>query len=90
MRLVDASNDPLPTIEVDDQEMVLGRVGQTYRILIENHTNKAVGYMVSVDGLDTHSGREAPLEERGGYHLANDGWNTIDGFELSNTQISSF
>lgn len=90
MRIVDASNEPLPTIEVDDQEIVLGRVGQTYRIEIENSTNKAVGFMISVDGLDTHSGRKAPLDERGGYHLAKNAWGTIDGFELSDTQISSF
>lgn len=90
VRLVDASNEPLPTVDVKGQEIALGNVGQTYRIEIHNLTKKDVGFMISVDGLDTRAGRPKPVEERGGYLLRADRYDRMPGFEVSPTDVSSF
>lgn len=90
VRLVDAANEPLPTVEVNGQEVALGNVGQTYRIEIHNLTKKDVGFMISVDGLDTRAGRPKPVEERGGYLLRADRYDRMPGFEVSPTDVSSF
>jgi hypothetical protein len=95
VRVVDAHGEPLPTTVRRGQVVVSGRPGQTYGIEVTNRTADAVGIVVSVDGLDTQSGRAEDftpegIDRRGGFELSPHRYWTHQGFAASDTSVSTF
>jgi hypothetical protein len=75
--------------------VVSGRPGQDYGIEVTNRTADPVGIVLSVDGLDTQSGRAEDftpegIDRRGGFELAPHRDWTHQGFAASDSSVSTF
>lgn len=85
----DESGNPLPGQIVGDTLYVIGQHGQHYSINVINQTPARFEAVVSVDGLDVISGRDADFSQRG-YILQPYGTLTIEGFRQSESSVAAF
>ena len=87
--LRDAEGDPLEAVSAGGRVYVVGREGQRYTIVIENHTPARFETVATVDGLDVISGRTGNFGNRG-YVLSP--WSSleIDGFRQSRDEVAAF
>jgi hypothetical protein len=87
--LRDADGDPLEARSAGGHVYVVGREGERYSIVIENHTPARYEAVATVDGLDVISGRAGGFENRG-YVLSPWSTLTIDGFRQSREDVAAF
>jgi len=87
--LVDGDGQPLPGGEVAGRNLVVGRDGERYNIVVINHTPGRYEIVASVDGLDVIDGQPADPAKRG-YILEPHATVTIDGFRRSDDAVAAF
>lgn len=82
-------SEPYPSLEARDKRIFIGRQDATYAVRLENRTDKRVEVVVTVDGLNTLSGKPASYSQHG-YVLAAHQSADIDGFRLNNDKVKEF
>jgi hypothetical protein len=87
---VTAGEEPLPIYRVDGRDYLLGRHGDRYQIWLANRTDRRIEAVVSVDGRDVVSGREADYLEDRGYIIAPGEELRIEGFRKSLSGVAAF
>lgn len=85
----DGSGSPLDMRRVGDRNVVVGKAGQRYTIVLSNRTDRRFEAVASVDGLDVMSGETASFDQRG-YVLVPHGVVRIDGFRKSEREVAAF
>lgn len=85
----DAEGTPFEAIRSGDRTMVVGEAGETYSIVLTNHTGRRIESVVTVDGLDVIDGRPGTLDKRG-YVLLPYATVEIDGFRQSMDAVAAF
>ena len=79
----------LPWADTAAGPVVLGPVGQTYEILVRNHTKDAYEMVVGVDGFDARDGRAASIAKRG-FVIPPNGSAVIRGFRKDEKTVQPF
>jgi len=87
---VTSDGEPLPIFYVDGLHYLLGRRGQPYEIWLTNRTDARLEAVVSVDGRDVVSGREADYTQDRGYILYPGEELRIEGFRTSLDSVAAF
>lgn len=87
--LVDGYGQMLPGGEVAGRNLVVGRHGDRYDIVVVNRTPGRYEVVASVDGLDVLDGKPADVTKRG-YILEPDATLIIDGFRRSDAAVAAF
>lgn len=87
--LTDSGGDPLPALQADGRNYVIGDDGDRYRIRITNHTPGRFEVVATVDGLDVMDGQEGNFTKRG-YVVEPWGTLDIDGFRDSERTVRAF
>jgi hypothetical protein len=85
----DASGNPLEAVNTGDRTFVVGKAGQRYTIVLENHTSHRFEALATVDGLDVISGKDGSFANRG-YVLMPFATLEIDGFRQSTSTVAAF
>jgi hypothetical protein len=85
-----AGDEALPMYTVDDKYYLLGTEGQRYEIGLENLTDGRLEVVVSVDGLDVISGKEADFQSQRGYVILPGEQIAVQGFRQSLNQVAAF
>jgi hypothetical protein len=86
--LVDGS--PAPTFWHDGENYVMGHTGERYVIRVQNHSNRRVEAVVTVDGRDAIDGKAGDFQRKRGYLVPAWGQVDIDGWRLSQSQAATF
>lgn len=89
VHLLDASGQPLPTLDFGSRTYVMGNHGNRYVIQIRNNTAQRFEAVATVDGLDVMDGRPGSFEKRG-YLVAPGSTLQIDGFRRSMEEVAAF
>ena len=94
-RVVDPSGGRLPTRDQQGVEVVTGRSGDTYGLVLDNSTSKPVAALVAIDGLDLVTGvavedSGAGRTHRGAMILPPFTYTEVRGFWVGRTRSSSF
>ncbi|HVK77157.1 MAG TPA: hypothetical protein VM734_27810, partial [Kofleriaceae bacterium] len=79
----------LPGVVAGGRNLVVGRDGDRYRIVVRNATAARFEIVASVDGLDVIDGQPAGLDRRG-YLVEPYGTLVIDGFRRSAQEVAAF
>jgi hypothetical protein len=87
---VTSDGEPLPIFNVDGLNYLLGQRGQQYDIWLTNRTDERLEAVVSVDGRDVITGREADYVEDRGYILYPGEELQIEGFRTSLDSVAAF
>jgi hypothetical protein len=87
---VTSRGEPLPMFYHDGQHYLLGRRGEPYEIWLSNRTEQRLEAVVSVDGRDVISGREADYQQDRGYILYPGEELQIEGFRTSLDSVAAF
>jgi len=87
---VTSSDDPLPIYHVDGRNYLLGRHGDRYELWLANRTDRRIEAVVSVDGRDVVTGREADYLEDRGYIIDPGEELRIAGFRKSLSGVAAF
>jgi len=87
--LRDAYGNALSAYRGEGRTVAIGRDGERYSIVVQNHTNERFEVVLSVDGLDVIDGRPASYGKRG-YLIDPYATITIDGFRQSESAVAAF
>jgi hypothetical protein len=87
---VTSDGDPLPIFNVDGVHYLLGQRGVRYEIWLVNRTDTRLEAVVSVDGRDVITGREADYVNDRGYILYPGEELQIEGFRTSLDSVAAF
>jgi hypothetical protein len=90
VHLEDGTGIPLPTYWHRGERFVLGRYGDRYAVRLENHTNRRVEAVLSVDGRDAVSGQRGAYERQRGYLIEPHGAVVVTGFRRSLDEVATF
>ncbi len=80
----------LPIYFVDSRYYLLGEKGGRYEIVLANPTDARLEMVVSVDGRDVITGREADYRQNRGYVLMPGEEISIEGFRRSLDEVATF
>jgi hypothetical protein len=89
LTVVDERGRTLPAAQIGAKRIVVGEVGQRYRIGVENGSTQSFEVVVSVDGLDVMDGDEAGFTKRG-YIAPPLSSVMIDGWRTSTDTVAAF
>ncbi len=85
----DSSGDPFEALKVGERTFVIGRVGERYTIVLQNHSSHRFESVATVDGLDVINGKPGNLDSRG-YVLMPFATLEIDGLRQSTQSVAAF
>lgn len=83
------AGEVLPGFLTQGDAFVIGRPGQRYSIVLENHTSARIEAVLTVDGLDVINGQPGSTENRG-YLVRPHGTIVVEGFRRSATTVAAF
>lgn len=87
---VTSEGESLPVFRSEGRHYLLGAQGRPYEIWIANNTDGRVEVVVSVDGRDVISGREADFREDRGYVMNPGEELQVEGFRKSLSAVARF
>jgi hypothetical protein len=87
---VTSDEGELPIYEVDGKHYLLGVEGRRYQVWIANRSERRLEAVLSVDGRDVISGREADYRVDRGYVLEPGEELAVEGFRKSFESVASF
>ncbi len=85
----DGSGEALEALRVGERSYVVGREGERFAIVLENHTDHRFEAVATVDGLDVIDGKTGSLGHRG-YVVMPYATLAIDGFRQSQDAVAAF
>ena len=85
----DSSGDPFEALKVGERTFVIGRAGERYTIVLQNHTSHRFEAVGTVDGLDVINGKPGTFDNRG-YVLMPFATLEIEGFRTSTAAVAAF
>lgn len=88
--LEDEQGNVLRTFRHDGTTFALGYVGERYEVRIENHSDRRVEAVLTVDGRDAVSGNVGDFVHERGYLVAPHGSVRIDGFRRTLSETAAF
>jgi hypothetical protein len=88
--LEDEQGNALRTFRHDGATFALGYVGERYEVRIENHSDRRVEAVLTVDGRDAVSGNVGDFVHERGYLVAPHGSVRIDGFRRTLSETAAF
>ena len=87
---VESEGERLPLFRAEGRQYLLGRMGDRYEVVIANRSRNRVEVVLSVDGRDAVSGREADFRENRGYVLDPGEKTRVQGFRTSLDGVAAF
>ena len=87
---VESEGDRLPIFRAEGKAYLLGRMGDPYEVVIANRSRTRVEVVLSVDGRDAVSGREADFRKNRGYVLDPGEKTRVQGFRTSLEGVAAF
>jgi hypothetical protein len=87
---VESEGDRLPIFRAEGRQYLLGRMGDPYEVVIANRSRNRVEVVLSVDGRDAVSGREADFRANRGYVLDPGEKTRVQGFRTSLEGVAAF
>ena len=87
---VESDGRTLPVYRVDGRHFLLGERGRSYSIWVANRSDRRMEVVLSVDGRDVVSGREADYRENRGYVLFPGEEIEVKGFRKSLSAVAEF
>jgi hypothetical protein len=87
---VESGGERLPIFRAEGKAYLLGRMGDPYEVVIENRSRDRVEVILSVDGRDAVSGREADFRANRGYVLDPGERTRVQGFRTSLEGVAAF
>jgi hypothetical protein len=88
--LEDDQGNILRTFRHEGTTFALGYVGERYDVRIENHTDRRVEAVLTVDGRDAVSGNIGDFVHERGYLVAPHGSVRVDGFRRTLSETAAF
>lgn len=89
VKVVDASQNSLPSYNHRGQHYVMGRYNQRYMLKVINHSSQRLELVMTVDGRDVINGSAGHYGNRG-YVLNPHSHFNIEGFRRSDTEVAAF
>lgn len=83
------AGEVLPGFLTGGDAFVIGRPGERYSIVLENHTSARIEAVLTVDGLDVINGQAGSTENRG-YLVRPFGTIVVEGFRRSASTVAAF
>jgi len=87
---VESDGDRLPLFHAEGRQYLLGRMGDPYEVVVANRSRNRVEVVLSVDGRDAVSGREADFRANRGYVLDPGEKTRVQGFRTSLDGVAAF
>lgn len=87
---VESDGERLPLYKAEGRQYLLGRMGSRYEVVIANRSRGRVEVVLSVDGRDAVSGREADFRANRGYVLDPGEKTRVQGFRTSLDGVAAF
>jgi len=87
---VESEGERLPIFRAEGRQYLLGRMGDPYEVVIVNRSHNRVEVVLSVDGRDAVSGREADFRANRGYVLDPGEKTHVQGFRTSLEGVAAF
>lgn len=88
--LEDEQGNALRTFRQEGTTFALGYVGERYEVRIENHSDRRVEAVLTVDGRDAVSGNVGDFVHERGYLVAPHGSVRVDGFRRTLSETAAF
>jgi hypothetical protein len=87
---IESDGTKLPIFRAEGRQYLLGRMGDPYEVVIANRSRNRVEVVLSVDGRDAVSGREADFRANRGYVLDPGEKTRVQGFRTSLEGVAAF
>jgi len=87
---VESDGERLPIFRAEGRQYLLGKLGDPYEVVIANRSRNRVEVVLSVDGRDAVSGREADFRANRGYVLDPGEKTRVQGFRTSLEGVAAF